>query len=104
MAGCQAVAQILFFNTVNWHRLKNYSFSFYLLSPSTPKSFVYCKIEKQLLCSGEKKCPNGPFFFPFFSPSYLILNLGSIYDEISRITLLFLNFKRVMSSSDDQRK
>lgn len=43
MAACQVVAHILFVlffsNTVSWHGLKNYISSFYLLSPSTVKSF-----------------------------------------------------------------
>lgn len=54
---------------------------------------MYCKIEKQLLWSGEKM-PKRSF------PPTPHLILGSIYDEINRITLLFLHFKSVVSSDD----
>lgn len=36
----------------------------------------------------------------FFFFSCLTLSFGSISDEISRITSLLLNFKRIMSSPD----
>lgn len=88
MAACQAVAQILFSNTVHWLGLRDYSSSFYLLSPSPTKSFIYGKIEKQLLWSGGG---GNAQTVHFFFCCCLILHLGSIPDEISRITSLLWN-------------
>lgn len=100
MASCQAVAQILFFKYCKLAQAQELQFFLLFTFSFYTEEFYLSQNRKTVVVVREKNAHTVLFFLFLFFFFCLTLSLGSISDEISRITLLVLNFKRIMSSPD----